>query len=424
MSNAVSLFNGGLVIPAYLQTDEVDEMTRSLAGGSGGLRVSIKGGVWRLLRDGDEIARNEERAMNFVVVASSPDTQRTFYEGTYQEGESKPPTCWSSDGVVPDAVVKNKQSDGCAKCPQNVAGSGDNGTRACRFSRRLAVVVENDIGGSVYGIQLPAQSIFGKPEQDGKMPLQAYGKLLAQHRIPVNRVVTEFRFDTNSATPKITFKAVRPLTPDEIKVAEEQGKTPDAQAAIAMTVFAQDNGGSNGPAQLPNAQEDLEEFEQGVTAMKSEAATVGATATVAAPENAPAVKPAAPAKGKGKVKAAPAPAAEPTAEPEAAPAPAAARKAPPPPGAKKAPPPPAAVKKEKVKVMTEAAEGASYDDMIEAGWTDDTLLEHGMMVIEERVVEAAPAEKPRVVPPPAAKTAPQSAGVQNILSAMGDDDDD
>lgn len=414
MANELSLFSGNLVIPAYLQTDEVDAMTRSLAGGAGGLRVSIKGGVFRLMRDGDQMAVNEDRAMNFVIVNSSTDTSRTYYEGKFVEGESKPPTCWSTDGVTPDKEVKHKQSDGCAKCPMNVAGSGDNGTRACRFSRRLAVVTENDIGGSVFGITLPAQSIFGKAEEGGKMPLQAYGKLLAQHRIPVNRVVTEFRFDTNSATPKLFFKAVRPLTPDEIAVSEAQGQTPDALAAIAMTVFAQDNKGSN-----EEAGEELEQFEQAVQKMHDEAKTVGATATVAAPETAPAVKPApAAAAKKPRAKAA---AASATQESDAGSAPAetapAARKAPPPPGAKKVAPPP---KKEKVRVMTEAADGATYEDMIEAGWDDEMLLSEGMMMWQEQEVqEAAP---PRVVPPPASKTAPQTAGVQNILAEMGDDD--
>lgn len=395
MANDVALFGNNLVIPAHLQVAEIDDMTRKLAGGSGGLRVSIKGGVFRLLRDGDEIARNEERSMDFVVVASSNDTARSYYEGTFVEGENKPPSCWSTDGVKPDDEVAVKQSPNCATCMQNVAGSGQGDSRACRYSRRLAVVVENDIGGSVYQLSVPAQSLFGKPEADGKMPLQAYAKLLAQHRIPINRVATEFKFDTNSATPKLTFRAKRPLSVEECAVAEQQGQTPEAQAAIKMTVFAQD-GGKKGEEPAPPPL-----FEG-----QDETVTIGQTATVPA-------KPAAagaPAPAKKRTKP-PAPGAAPAPAAEAAPA------------AKKPPPPkPKPVAMVDVKVMTEAAAGATYESFVDEGWTDDDMISEGYMVIEKQPAqEAAPA--PKVVPPAAsAATATETPGIANILAGMDDDE--
>jgi len=41
--------------------------------------------VFRMLVNGEEIAVNEERAMNVIIINSSP-VGRTFYEGTYSEG--------------------------------------------------------------------------------------------------------------------------------------------------------------------------------------------------------------------------------------------------------------------------------------------------------------------------------------------------
>jgi hypothetical protein len=87
----------------------------------------------------------------------------------------------------------------------------------------------------VYQLTLPAQSIFGNVE-NGKMPLQAYAKFLGGHGLPITAVVTEMRFDTASATPKLTFKAVRPLEADEMANAQEKGRSPEAKAAIASTV--------------------------------------------------------------------------------------------------------------------------------------------------------------------------------------------
>jgi len=118
MSNDVTLFAAGMQnLPAHLQGVEIDEATRKLAGVGGGLRISIKGGVWRMLNDGEEIQRNEDRALNVVVVASSPDTARTYYEGKWVEGESSPPVCWSLNGVAPEPTSPKPQSTKCVTCP-------------------------------------------------------------------------------------------------------------------------------------------------------------------------------------------------------------------------------------------------------------------------------------------------------------------
>lgn len=243
MSN-MTLFKGAN-LPSRLRNQELDEVTKSLMGGAGGgnyKRISIKGNVFRMVAGGKEIATNEDRAMNVVIVAAAPHNSRTFYEGQYKEGEAIRPACWSNDGQTPDASVKNPQASTCAQCPQNIKGSGQGDSRACRFSRRLAVVLEGDMDGDVYGLTLPATSVFGKGEE-GKLPLQAYATHLGQFGCPITAVVTEMRFDIKSPTPKLTFKPVRPLTDDEDETAQRQGQTPEAKAAITLTVAQQDKVG-------------------------------------------------------------------------------------------------------------------------------------------------------------------------------------
>ena len=66
-------------LPAHLREVEVDETTKALMGGGGGMkRISIEGGVWRMMVNGKEVARNEERVMNVVIVAAAPKVSRTF----------------------------------------------------------------------------------------------------------------------------------------------------------------------------------------------------------------------------------------------------------------------------------------------------------------------------------------------------------
>jgi len=237
MTEMTLFAKGGNTLPAHLRNLELDDTTKALmgSGGGSGKRISIKGGVFRMIVDGKEIAQNEDRAMPIVIVAANAHVSRSYYADTYVEGQILAPSCWSNDGVSPDSKVSEPQSGKCATCPQNIAGSAPQGTgRACRYSQRLAVTLENDLKGDVYQLTLPAQSIFGNVE-NGKMPLQAYAKFLGSHGLPITAVVTEMRFDTASATPKLTFKALRPLEADEMAVAQEKGQSAEAKAAIAST---------------------------------------------------------------------------------------------------------------------------------------------------------------------------------------------
>lgn len=237
------LFGGKL--PAHLQGLEMDATTKALAGGGGGggRRISIRGAVFRMIVDGKQVAENEDRAMNVVIVAAAPTVNRQFYEGTYEEGVAIAPACFSSDGKTPDKDVAVPQSATCAACPQNISGSGQGDSRACRYQQRLAVVLEGEMDGPVYQLALPATSLFGKGEANAtKLPLQAYARYLAENGLPITSVVTEMRFDTKSATPKLTFKALRPLSAEEYETVKEQGQSAEAHQAIALTVFKQDTG--------------------------------------------------------------------------------------------------------------------------------------------------------------------------------------
>ena len=234
----IALFNDGAV-PSFARNVSATGLTASLAGGSGGnniKRISIKGGVFRLYAEGKEVASVEDRHLDVVIVAATPQVSRIYYAGKYEEGVATPPACWSDDGVTPNASVKGPQAEKCASCPMNIAGSGDNNTRACRYQQRLAVKLANDIEkGDVMQLTLPATSIFGKAEGD-KMGLQAYARYLSAQKCEANMVVTRMRFDTAAATPKLIFRAQRWLSDGEYVVVQQDGESTEAKQAISMTV--------------------------------------------------------------------------------------------------------------------------------------------------------------------------------------------
>ena len=141
MSEITLFKQANAVIPDYIRADD-DDFTRKMAGNPTGKSISIEGGVWRMIVGGEEIAKNEDRAMNFVVVNGSPNVSRVFYTGTYVKGQASAPACFSADGKAPDPTALEPQSSACATCPQNVEGSGEGTSRACRFFQRIAVVLE------------------------------------------------------------------------------------------------------------------------------------------------------------------------------------------------------------------------------------------------------------------------------------------
>lgn len=253
MSN-ITLFNSSNV-PAFARNNELSDTAKALTGGSGAStkRISIKGGVFRLVAGGKEIASVDDRHLDVVIVRAAPKVSRIFYAGAYNAEAIVRPECWSNDGEKPDASIKEPQHTTCMGCPQNEAGSGNGNSRACRFQQRLAVVLANNMDGDVLQLTLPATSIFGKEDGD-KRPLQAFARFLAAQTPPVNpeQIVTRMKFDTKAESPKLFFSPVRWLTDDEYPTVVAQGESAEAKSAVTLTV-AQADGVKAAPMAIPGA---------------------------------------------------------------------------------------------------------------------------------------------------------------------------
>jgi hypothetical protein len=244
MSNDIALLNQ---VPDYLKEVGIDNMTKSLAGNTAVKRISIRGGVFRMMVNGEEIAKNENRSMNIVIVNGNPNVSRQFYAGKYTPGEVAAPDCWSNDGEKPDASIEYPQNSTCEGCPQNIKGSGQGDSRACRYQQRLAVLLADDIEGDVFQLLLPAQSIFGRGDVD-KMPFQQYAKYVGSMGRSLSTLITEMRMDSDSATPKLTFKPVGYLTREQWETAKEKANSPAAKSAIIQTAAQTDGGKKTIPA--------------------------------------------------------------------------------------------------------------------------------------------------------------------------------
>lgn len=243
MSNEMTLFGKPNNAALALLSGIEDSLTSTLAGGgSGNKRISIEGGAFREFIGGKEVRVSEERSMKVILINAAP-VSRMFFEGTYVKGAKTKPTCWSSDTQSPDTAVPQdqRQAKFCKDCTQHIKGSGQGDTRACRFQQRIAVAVDGELNKeAVYQITLPSTSVFGDVEGK-KMPLQAYGRHLKAYNTPAISIVTEMRFDIDSATPKLVFSPVRALEEDELAIAVKLQNHPDTIKAITMNVSQMDN---------------------------------------------------------------------------------------------------------------------------------------------------------------------------------------
>ena len=180
-------------------------------------RISIKGAKFREMVSGEQTQVRKDDFLN-VVIVNAGALSRTYYEGEYDSDNPTPPACWSPDNKKPDAEVENPQAKTCESCPQNVKGSGKGESRACRFNQRIAVLLEGDLD-TVYQLQLPATSIFGKDKKG--MGMQQYVAFLKSKGAPSIGVITKMYFDEEFDKCSIfynKFKSVISQIPTEQQI--------------------------------------------------------------------------------------------------------------------------------------------------------------------------------------------------------------
>lgn len=252
MNTEVDIFSQGGAVATTTGRD--DGFTSNITGSSiTSKRISIRNNVFRLMVNGKEIDKSDERHIDVVIVNASPSVHRMYFAGEYKPGmKLSPPACWTSDSIKPDVEVDGPQSVTCAECPQNIKGSGPNGTKACRFSRRIAVVRADDINGDVFQVTLPSQSIFGNGTAE-RRPLHEYTDYVRANNQNLMSVVSRMSFDMDSSSTKVGFKPIRILNDEEYDLCSEKSKSDDAKRAITLSVNINKDESDKTPPPAPTA---------------------------------------------------------------------------------------------------------------------------------------------------------------------------
>lgn len=244
MSN-IALLNQEL--PDFLQSAGVSELTRQLAGKSGVKRIVPKNGIFRKMVGGEEMGK-VKGDLDVVIVSASPKVGRIFYAKAWTpDAEPTAPDCFSNDGIAPDAGSTAPQSSRCDSCGQNIKGSGQGTSKACRYSRRIAVNLVEDFGtslsGEVYQLNLASKSLFGEGTADNTHTFENYTKYLANNGKSLDYVVTTLSFNENNDNQSILFTPARFINKQEYAVTSEVAKKPEIQKMVIMTPYQADASG-------------------------------------------------------------------------------------------------------------------------------------------------------------------------------------
>lgn len=258
MANEVSIFKQSGAVSTSVGRRELSELAKSMASsGTTSRRIQTNtNGTFKRLINGEQVGNAVRGDINVIIVHALPKVSRVFYAGAY-DPNAKPtlPDCWSNNGDIPEAAAGNKQAPNCASCPKNVVGSGQNGKgRACRYQRRIAVLLEGDDTGEVYQFNIPAKSLFGKGTGNVH-PFESYVKfLLANHESP-DTVVTNISYDLNADSMELLFTPVRGLNEEEYELVRAAQQDPGTKRMCELTVAAQDGVKKQPPAQQEAAPE-------------------------------------------------------------------------------------------------------------------------------------------------------------------------
>ena len=246
MSNLTIFKQAGAVSTA--NTRERTALGQSLAATNTMRRIATNtNGTFKRIVNGEQIGNAIRGEFNAIIVDALPKVSRVFYAGKY-DPNAKPtlPDCWSNLGDKPEAGAPNKQASRCDVCPQNIKGSGENGSRACRYQRRIAIQIENDPTGEVYQFNVPAKSLFGKGNGNVH-PFESYVKYLLANGENPDTVVTNISYDLNADSMELLFTPLRGITDEEYELVRAAQNDPETKKYVQLTV-AQADGVTKAPA--------------------------------------------------------------------------------------------------------------------------------------------------------------------------------
>jgi len=250
---------------------ELSDLAKTLASSTTSRRIQTNtNGTFKRIVNGEQIGNAVRGEINVIIVGALPKVSRIYYKEKFDPNkEATLPNCWSNLGDKPEAAAADQQHSNCADCPQNIKGSGENGSKACRYQRRISVLVEGDSSGDVYQFNVPAKSLFGKGTGNVH-PFESYIKFLIANGESPDNVVTNVSFDANADTMELLFTPLRNIGDEEYELVKQAQQKPETKRYTMITVAQADGVKKQPPAVESKAKAQAEDVEPKKTVVRSD----------------------------------------------------------------------------------------------------------------------------------------------------------
>lgn len=235
MTNLTIFKNPNAVAAAALPPSQLGEKIASKMGGYNRIATNTNGTFKRIV-NGEQMGKAIRGEFNAIIVDMLGNPGRTFYAKEY-DPDAKPtlPDCYSNEGDKPEASATSKQATSCAVCPKNADGSGRNGKgKACRFQRKVALLLEGDTSGDIYQFNIPAKSLFGKGTGNTH-PFEQYCRYLVSNGAAPDRVVTTIAYNLDAETMELNFTADRFISAEELELVTTAQNNPTTRRLITIS---------------------------------------------------------------------------------------------------------------------------------------------------------------------------------------------
>ena len=253
MSNLTIFKNPNAVAAQALPASALGEQIAATMGGYNRIATNTNGTFKRIV-NGEQVGKAIRGEFNAIIVAMLAKPGREYYGSDYDpDAKATLPDCYSNLGDKPEAKAADKQAANCANCPMNIDGSGKNGKgKACRFKRKIALLLEGDASGEVYQFNVPAKSLFGKGTGNTH-PFESYCRLLAANGTGPDRVVTTIAYNLDAETMELTFTPDRFITGEELELVQAAQDNPATQRLIQITAGEADGAKAAPKEEAPKA---------------------------------------------------------------------------------------------------------------------------------------------------------------------------
>jgi len=250
---------------------ELSDLAKTLASSTTSRRIQTNtNGTFKRIVNGEQIGNAVRGEINVIIVGALPKVSRIYYKEKFDPNkEATLPNCWSNLSDKPEAAAADQQHSNCADCPQNIKGSGENGSKACRYQRRISVLVEGDSSGDVYQFNVPAKSLFGKGTGNVH-PFESYIKFLIANGESPDNVVTNVSFDANADTMELLFTPLRNIGDEEYELVKQAQQKPETKRYTMITVAQADGVKKQPPAVESKAKAQAEDVEPKKTVVRSD----------------------------------------------------------------------------------------------------------------------------------------------------------